>query len=82
MSARLVALSIFMIIEIAIIGTIKGSNRLHPSITYESNIRLPYKKFREIYPDRAIQYRDYKEMQTRQAFKNSIPSKQIKRMVR
>ena len=70
------------VIELAIIGYMRGSEKLNPQITYQSNIRLPYKKFQEIYPDNRIMYPQYKAMQSREAFKVSIPSKKLKRMVR
>ncbi|MGW8180463.1 MAG: hypothetical protein ACWGQW_17140 [bacterium] len=82
MSTIVTVLTVISVLELAVISYMMGSEKLNPEITYQSNIRLPYKKFQEIYPDNRIMYPQYKEMQTRQAFKVSIPSKKLKRMVR
>lgn len=49
---------------------------------HEADIRLPYKKYRELYPRTTFTYEQYKEMQARDAFNVSIPSKKLIRMVR
>jgi hypothetical protein len=49
---------------------------------HESDIRLPYKKYRELYPKTDFTYDEYKKMQAKEAFKTAIPSKMLKRMVR
>ncbi|MCL2134922.1 MAG: hypothetical protein FWH37_05130 [Candidatus Bathyarchaeota archaeon] len=48
----------------------------------ELNLRLPYKKFKEIYPNTNITYDEYKKMQMQSAFKRSQSSQQNHRMVR
>ena len=48
----------------------------------ETDIRLTYKRFRELYPHSTIAYREYKELQARKAFKRAVSSQNIKRMVR
>ena len=48
----------------------------------EYDLRLPYKRFKELYPWTAITYQDYKKLQTERAFKRSGSSENNKRMVR
>jgi hypothetical protein len=48
----------------------------------ETDLRLTYKRFRELYPHSKIAYREYKELQARKAFKRAVSSQDIKRMVR
>jgi hypothetical protein len=79
--ASIVLASLF-VMELALLASLAGAQRMNPALHYESNIRLPYKKFKELYPENPMAYRQYKEMQARQAFKTSIPSKKLKRMVR
>lgn len=82
MSTIVTVLTVISVIELAVISYMMSSEKLNPEIVYQSNIRLPFKKFQEIYPESRIQYSQYKEMQSRQAFKVSIPSRKLKRMVR
>jgi len=77
-----IVLAALFVMELALLASLAGAQRTSPAIQYESNIRLPYKKFKELYPENPMAYRPYKEMQTKQAFKTSIPSKKLKRMVR
>lgn len=48
----------------------------------ELDMRLPYKRFRELYPYSKMTYEEYKELQMRSAFKRAISSNENKRMVR
>ncbi len=48
----------------------------------EIDIRLPYKRFKEIYPYSKITYQEYKQLQMKNAFKRSVSSEKNKRMVR
>ena len=50
--------------------------------SWETDIRLTYKRFKEIYPYSKISYREYKELQRRKAFRRAVSSQQIERMVR
>jgi len=77
-----IVLGVLLILELVLLASQAGTHRESPTIMYEANIRLPYKKFKEIYPESPMAYSQYKEMQARQAFKSSIPSKKLKRMVR
>lgn len=49
---------------------------------HELDIRLTYKRYKELYPHSTISYPEYKELQKRQAFRRSISSRKLKRMVR
>ncbi len=48
----------------------------------ETDIRLTYKRFKELYPHSQITYQEYKKLQAEKAFKRAISSEKIKRMVR
>lgn len=49
---------------------------------YETDLRLTYKRFKELYPNSQISYVEYKKLQTRKAYKRAVSPKKIKRMVR
>jgi hypothetical protein len=48
----------------------------------ELDIRLPYRRFKQIYPHSNYTYEEYKQMQKQKAFKRSMSSQENKRMVR
>jgi len=48
----------------------------------ETDLRLTYKRFIEIYPYSKTTYQEYKQMQAKYAYKRAVSSMQIKRMVR
>ena len=48
----------------------------------ETDIRLTYKRFKELYPHSQITYQEYKKLQAEKAFKRAVSSQKIKRMVR
>ncbi len=48
----------------------------------ELDMRLPYRKFKKLYPDSNLSYEQYKKMQMQTAFRRSWSSQQNKRMVR
>jgi Tfp pilus assembly protein PilO len=48
----------------------------------ETDLRLTYKRYRELYPMSTISYPEYKQLQTRKAYKRAVSSMQIERMVR
>lgn len=52
------------------------------SESWDTDIRLTYKRFKEIYPYTKISYREYKAMQQKKAFRRAVSSQKIKRMVR
>ena len=48
----------------------------------ETDLRLTYKRFKELYPFSQITYQEYKQLQARKAFRRAVSSEKIKRMVR
>jgi hypothetical protein len=48
----------------------------------ELDMRLPYKRFKQLYPENNWTYREYKSMQMQTAFRRSYSSQNNKRMVR
>lgn len=72
-----------LIVEVTIVILLKfrrkmtGKGRAH-----ETNLRLTYKRYRELYPSSTITYSKYKKLQTRSAYKKAVSSMKIERMVR
>lgn len=48
----------------------------------EIDLRLTYKRFKELYPFSQISYPEYKKLQMEKAFKRAVSSEKNKRMVR
>lgn len=48
----------------------------------EIDLRLTYKRFKELYPHSEMTYQEYKRLQKEKAFKRAVSSQKIKRMVR
>lgn len=48
----------------------------------ELDMRLPYKRFKQLYPENKWTYKEYKSMQMQTAFRRSYSSQENKRMVR
>lgn len=48
----------------------------------ELDLRLPYRRFKKLYPDSKFTYEEYKGLQKKTAFRRSISSQENKRMVR
>jgi hypothetical protein len=48
----------------------------------ELDMRLPYRRFRQLYPETRWTYEEYKKMQMQTAFRRSYSSQDNKRMVR
>ncbi len=46
------------------------------------DMRLPYRRFKQLYPSTQLTYMEYKNAQTRSAFRRSMSSQDNKRMVR
>ncbi|MEM3731357.1 MAG: hypothetical protein QW667_05030 [Candidatus Bathyarchaeia archaeon] len=55
------------------------SRRAEPS---ELDLRLTYKRFKELFPYYEITYEEYKKLQMQKAFKKAVSSEKNKRMVR
>ncbi len=48
----------------------------------ELDLRLPYRRFRQLYPHSDLTYEAYKKLQMQRAFRRSMSSQDNKRMVR
>jgi hypothetical protein len=48
----------------------------------ELDLRLPYKRFKQLYPSSRLTYEEYKKLQMKRAFRRSMSSQDNKRMVR
>ena len=48
----------------------------------DTDLRLTYKRFMELYPYSGITYQEYKQMQAKHAYRRAVSSMRIKRMVR
>jgi len=57
--------------------------RTEPKLRYyETDLRLTYKRFLELYPSSEMSYQEYKELQAKKAYRRAVSSRKIKRMVR
>jgi hypothetical protein len=52
------------------------------SSTMELDLRLPFRRFRQLYPDSRLTYEEYKRLQMQRSFRRSMSSQDNKRMVR
>ena len=52
------------------------------STQMELDLRLPYKRFKQLYPNNTSTYKEYKKLQMQRAFRRSMSSQDNKRMVR
>lgn len=84
---------IFGIIILAILASaLSGSRRASPKSTrrgswgsggqWDTDLRLPYKRFKQLYPYSKITYQEYKKLQMESAFRRAVSSEKNKRMVR
>ena len=80
---------LFMILGLAVWlgrkGTVQRPRRwirMESGEQWETDLRLPYKKFKELYPESRITYMEYKQLQMQRAFKRATGSERNKRMVR
>ena len=48
----------------------------------EIDLRLPYRRFKQLYPHNTLTYEEYKKIQVQNAFKRSLSSQKNHRMVR
>ncbi len=82
----------FLIIIILVLAAWQGLKRTAPKARgfgrtlndeqMEIDLRLTYKRFKELYPFSQISYQDYKKLQMERAFKRAVSSEKNKRMVR
>lgn len=54
----------------------------HSNEHMELDLRLPYKRFKQLYPYSKITYQEYKKLQMKGAFRRAVSSEKNKRMVR
>jgi len=57
-----------------------GPRRTNEHMDFD--LRLPYKRFKELYPWTKITYQEYKKLQMERAFRRAVSSDKNKRMVR
>jgi hypothetical protein len=48
----------------------------------DTDLRLTYRRFKELYPFSPLTYEEYKQLQGQQAYRRAVGSQKIKRMVR
>jgi hypothetical protein len=48
----------------------------------ELDLRLPYRRFKKLYPTSMLTYEEYKQLQMQRSFRRSMSSQENKRMVR
>lgn len=75
-------LIILLVFELIIFIRLFKGEQIDSRLQYETDIRLTYKRYQELYPDSPISYENYKRIQTRQAFRKAVSSRKIKRMVK
>lgn len=79
---------ILTVIIIALWGTKKVSPATRKRVgtlsdeQMEFDLRLTYKRFKELYPFSQITYQEYKKLQMERAFRRAVSSQKNKRMVR
>ncbi len=71
----LIALSIWWFVG-------RKSSKKQSNVHFETDLRLTYKRFKEIYPYSRLTYQEYKKLQGQKAYKRNVSSQEIKRMVR
>ncbi len=70
MSLLIVTIPI-IVIEVAVI--VAATRPSHRDVTqHEGDIRLPFKRYRELYPHTRMTYEEYKQMQSRDSFSHTL----------
>jgi len=79
-----IVLIIAIIVIVVVLWIFKRGIKLpgEQARTRETDLRLTYKRFMQLYPYSKITYQEYKQMQATHAYKKAISSLKIKRMVR
>jgi len=76
-------LFVLLIVEITIVILLKFRRKMtSKGGARETNLRLTYKRYREIYPNSTISYPEYKKLQARKAYKKAVSAMKLERMVR
>ena len=77
---------IFFLLIASVVGLLAymrgAKNPVFLGDQHETDIRLTYKRYKELYPHSRITYPEYKELQKNKAFRRSVSSRKLKRMVR
>ena len=74
---------LFSVFILIIVFALIGRATRRPKVRQrETDLRLTYKRFMELYPYSKISYPEYKRLQVRQAYKKAVSSTKIKRLVR
>ena len=82
MNVRYLVVVALLAVEIFLLGLVFQGRRTDRRLQHETDIRLTYKRYKELYPSTTLSYKQYKKLQTERAYKKSISSRKIKRMVR
>jgi len=82
MNVRYLVVLILLAIEIFLLGLIFQDRRIDTRLQHETDIRLTYTRYKELYPRSTLSYNQYKRLQTEKAYKKPVSSRKIKRMVR
>ena len=89
-SALVIILGIFVVVQ-ALYNSKNAKHKRKGKYSYiydqygeqmELDLRLPYKRFKQLYPENKWTYEEYKAMQKKTAFRRSHSSQDNKRMVR
>jgi len=76
-------LLVLLIVELTIVMLLKFGRKIAGrGRTHETDLRLTYKRYTELYPSSTISYSEYKKLQARSAYKKAVSSMKIERMVR
>jgi hypothetical protein len=80
----LAALIIYILYEVfkRFAGGARRYTRAVQGEILEVDLRLPYKRFKELYPWSQLTYNEYKKLQMSRAFRRAVSSESNKRMVR
>jgi len=77
-----ITILLLLILTVVTVATIVLSRRKTDIRQKETDLRLTYKRFKELYPYENISYEEYKRLQMQKAYKRAVSSTKIKRMVR
>ncbi len=80
----LIFAGILIWIVLLVVAALRGSPRTTRvlALQRDTDLRLTYKRYMEIYPSARISYEEYKRLQTQKAYRKAVSSTKIKRMVR
>lgn len=82
MIREILLLALTMEVLIFIMWKYEGRKSASKMTQHETDLRLTYKRYMELYPNSTMSYPEYKKLQARKAYKKAVSSTEIKRMVR